>query len=257
MTVTIGPFRLVDPPPGQSDIIRAAIEAIDYPWERLAAAVVDDRDKAVLVEWDDTGGQVSGRFYGGSLRIIMGTRAYQLDEGAGFVFAHEVGHLVDAATFTDADRAALAALFHRGPFAQIGHFNHDHPDAGHVSEEWSDTSNAYVSRLDECYADQFVAAFAPTLWAGRGVRFVHWTDDHAEIRRLTLARDLTPAPKPKPTPIPEPEVRTVKRQGRYVRRALRLGLMKRLDGRFRPRARMTRAQVARALVRLHDKLTKR
>lgn len=37
--MTAHPFRLINPPPGQADIIEAAIAAIDYPWERLADAV--------------------------------------------------------------------------------------------------------------------------------------------------------------------------------------------------------------------------
>lgn len=196
--MTAHPFRLVNPPPGQADIIEAAIAAIDYPWERLADAVADDYDKAVVVEWDDTGGQVSGQFWAGSLKIKMGSRAYQLAGDVAFVFAHEVGHLVDAATLTDADRAALTALFHDGPPVQIGHFNHDHPDAGHVSEGWADNANAYVSRLNESFADLFVATFAPSLWDGHYPRFVHWTDDLAAVRRIALGDAVVTASTPEP-----------------------------------------------------------
>lgn len=211
------PFRLVDPPEGQAQIIEAAIAAIDYPWHLLADAVAADRDKAVLVEWDDTGQGTSGLFYGSTLRIVLGTRAYHLGAEVGFVFAHEVGHLVDKATLTEAKRAELSALMHPG--VTIGHFNHDHPDAGHVSETWVDTGNHYPSRLNEAFADLFVAAFAPQLWQGHYPRFVHWTDDLAAVRRITLGdAAVTATSQPEPEPHTHPGLR---RRIRNLRAAIK------------------------------------
>lgn len=200
------PFKLINPPEGQTKIIEAAIAAIDYPWERLTDAVQADSDKAVLVEWDDTGQGTSGLFYGGSLRIVLSTRSYHLDSGAGFVFAHEVGHLVDSATLRDEDREALMRVTHADPKTYrwpAGHgWSHDQPH----TEEWA-TSNDYLFRHNEAFADLFVEAFAPKVWDGsfypgapsKGpdwLRFVHTTDDLDVVRRITLAREL---PKPKET----------------------------------------------------------
>ena len=108
-----------------------------------------------------------------------------------FVFAHEVGHVIDGATLTEDDRAALAELMHAGPRLAIGHFDHDHPDAGHRTELWAG-DNDYPARPMEAYADLFVAAFAPAVWAGHWPRFVHWTEDLAAVRRLTLPRARRP-----------------------------------------------------------------
>lgn len=232
----VGIFRLVNPPPGQEEIIRQAIALIDYPWELIDHELRYDQDKAVLIEWDDTGQGVSGVYEGGTHTIRLSGLERDLGPQAAFVFAHEVGHLVDMAALTDKARASLVALMHRGPFVQIGHYNHDHPDAGHTSELWwTGAENSYTSRIHECFADQFVAAFAPAIWDGSGVegssghwpRFVHWTEDHAEIRHLTLA-DAEPLP-------------TNPRSGVRRRRRLRLRrLIKRRRDAVRSRLRRVR-----------------
>lgn len=207
-TVRMGPFLLVNPPEGQEQVLRAAYDAMSFPWELLDPVVDADSDRAVLVEWDDTGQGVSGLFYGGSLRIVLSRLDRDLDAGAAFVFAHEVGHLVDRCVLTDQARAQLMQLMHTQPYVQLGHFNHDHQDAGHATEAWTNNGDAYVSRVHECYADQWVAAFAPSVWDGtvlpdagqRWPRFVHWTEDHAAVRRITLEAAV-------PEPEPEPELR--------------------------------------------------
>lgn len=270
-TVDVGPFRLVDPPPGQEAVVRAAIAAIDYPWARLAPALASDPDRAVIVEWDDTGQGTSGLFYGYSLRIVLSTRSYHLDDGAAFVFAHEVGHLVDRADLTDESRVWLTELMHDSPethrydgqSANGGehYFSHHVPH----SEDWV-SPNDYLFRLNEAYADIFVAAFAPTIWdgsvlpgAGRhGQRFIHSTTNHDEVVRLTLWDPPTPDPRDQ-----EPEMITLRKIRDVTRRhpkadaivrAVNLGLLDlTVDRRFYPGRRVTRAQLAEALVRLHDK----
>ena len=253
MDVQAGVFRLVDPPPGQADIIRAAVNAIDYPWWRLLRATWADPDGAILVKWLDTGQGTNGLFYGPTYEIHLSHMEKDLDSGAAFVFAHEVGHLVDRATFDTATRQAITTLYHSGDYIQIGHFDHDHPDAGHESEAWSSARNSYVSRLNECYADQFVAAFAPRIWNGddaegwrqRHPRFVHWTDDLAAIRRLTLERPMSVYDDVPPDHA----------YAESINRAAELGLMGGYsDGTFGPSDYLTRAQAATVMVRLYDRL---
>lgn len=267
-SIDIGPFRLVDPPVDQGETIRAAVEAIDFPWEYLVPLLDEDYDKAIVVEWGDTGQGVSGLYYGGSNKIVMSTRAYHLDVSAGFVFAHEVGHMIDDFFLDDVAQEQLRTLMHAGPGLQIGHFNHDHPDAGHKTEFWSNGGDAYVSRIYECFADQFVAAFAPTIWDGtylpgghqRYPRFVHWTDDHRAVREIVL-RSATPEPVTPPEPVRKPMFRDVPLKhpkNAVIEKAVSLGLLKpRRKGYFLPGSKLTRAEAAEMAVALYEKRNKR
>ncbi len=205
----IGIFELVNPPPGHAEIIEKAVAACTFPWELLAAKVAKDPDKAILVTWKDTGQGVSGLAYGYFFEIELSDKPYHLGEQQGFVFLHEVGHIVDSALFTDTTRAALTTLMHTPPYVQIGHYNHDHPDAGHASEVWWNGTDAYTSRIYEAWADLFVETFAPTVWDGtayatdgslrRWPRFVHWSTDVAAARAIAV-------PPAKPVPVPVPKV---------------------------------------------------
>ena len=219
--IDIGPFRLIDPPPGQAEIIRAAYDAINYPWDRLTPELSADPDGACLVKWVDSLPQgTTGRFRG-SYEIHLSTGLTQRGQSAGLVFTHEVGHLVDRATFDTETRDRLMALLHASPETYRDdakgqtHNGNWWPDS-HMnphSELWLNGGARYNLQIHEAYADLFVRAFAPTVWDGSylegapsrsatWVRFVHWTDDLAAVRDLTLARDMTPAP---PAPEPEPE----------------------------------------------------
>lgn len=224
-TVEIGPFRLVNPPEGAAEVIAEAVRRIEFPWPMLDAYVDADDDRAVLVEWGDTGQGVSGLFYGYGARILLSNLDRDLGPAQAFVFAHEVGHLVDRAVLDDEARAALLAIMHPG--IRLGHFDHDHPDAGHDADpgEWSNGGDAYVSRVYEAFADLFVAAFAPSLWDGsafgigrRWPRFVHWTDDLDAVRRYTLAAGR---PDSKPAPVPARPARPRRRRLRALRAHLR------------------------------------
>ena len=190
------PFRLENPPVGAAEVIEAAIAAITFPWDLLNGATV-------RVRWgDERMGQVSGLYYSSSDQIVMSDKPMHLDTGAGFVFAHEVGHMVDDMALNDAARAGLLRLMHPG--IQIGHVNHDHPDTGHAApdDRWWNGGESYVGLHYEAWADLFVAAFAPTVWDGtylagapqRGPRFVHWTNDLAEVRRVVLSAAPASAP---------------------------------------------------------------
>lgn len=182
----IGPFLLVDPPPGQPGMIEATVDAIDFPWDRLDARLAKDPDQAVLVRYLDTGQSANGLFFGRTLEIHLGTRYEGWEAGVPFVFAHEVGHLVDHALLTFDRREDLLGLMHRspGPWDSNPNAVEWHHDQDHA-EAWV-SSNPYLFRPSESYADEFVAAFAPTIWGQRAPRFVHWTDDLAAIRSVTL-----------------------------------------------------------------------
>lgn len=223
--IDIGPFRLVNPPDGQESIIRAAIEAIDFPWERFAVSLAKDPDEAILVEWDDTGQSVSGLAHGYSLSIKLSTKNYHLGPEVGFVFAHEVGHLVDAATLRDQDRRAIMDLTISDPkthrFDGQVMNGEEHPwshNQPHDDNDWENFRDDYLFRHIEAFADLFVEAFAPKIWDGsfypnapvRGVdwlRFVHTTDNLATVRELVLWK---PSPIT-PTSNPEPKEKTLSR----------------------------------------------
>lgn len=240
----VGIFELVDPPPGGETLVRDVLAACDYPWARVLPAIRRDPDGAVLVKWDQPMPQsTTGLFYGGTYEVHLHADVTRADA---FVFAHEAGHLVDRATLRHTDRQALTDLMHRGPFVQLGHYNHDHPDAGHVSEGWTDRSNHYPSMLNECYADLWVAAFCPDAWNGNlpgtrqhWPRFVHWTEDLDAVRRLTLQRRIDVF-----TDIADNTHREA------IEWAAAQGLVSGYsDGTFRPAEPITRAQLATILHR--------
>lgn len=252
--IDVGPFRLINPPDGQEIIIRAAYDAIDFPWERFAVALARDSDKAILVEWDDTGQGVSGLAYGYSLRIVLSTRSYHLDTGAAFVFAHEVGHLVDSATLRDEDRADIMELTHAShlTYRDDGRgktFNDDWWPTAHAKphddEDWTNGDD-YLFRHNEAFADLFVEAFAPSIWDGTALgtgrrypRFVHTTEDLESLRELVLWQ---------PPPPPEPKEKNTLSRGAPIDHALR-DLNQWLRSHPRRTKKRLRVKVARAALR--------
>lgn len=233
-------FELVDPPAGQRQIVDDVLAAIDFPWWRLAPKVRRDPDGAVLIIWDDDlPQQVRGTYSSWLTEIRLGTR-FGLDH-VPFTLAHEVGHAVDSLTLTRDDRQALTQLLHRVR-PQLGHFDHDHPDAGHRYEAWSTADNAYPSRLNEAFADLFVAAFAPEVWAGHHVRFVHWCDDLRAVRDIVLRSPIVKLP---------PDVDPDRWSAASIEKAIATGVMKgRDDGRFDPDSQVDREELAVVLDRL-------
>lgn len=197
-TVDIGVFRLVDPPLDMEQVVRDTIAAIDYPWERLHQSVVeDDWDRACFIRWiEHNNGSASGSYWGTN-DIELSTQFTGWENSVPFILAHEIGHLVDHATFDKRTRDDLTALFHQGPGMPVEmlHHSNDSPNYRHPIEGWDDSvDNDYVARLNECFADEFVATFAPSIWEGHFPRFVHWTDDLDAVRRITLQRDMDLAP---------------------------------------------------------------
>ena len=225
----------------------ATIGKIGYPWRRLLPRLRRDPDQAVVVKWDALDQNTTGLYYSGNRVEIHLSEDGRHADSEPFVLAHEVGHLVDDATLIGEDRRALTALFHASPetyrrdetilndvIIEWAHI-HEH------SEQWR-SANPYLHRINEAYADAFVAAFAPTIWDRDYYRFTHATSDTAEVRRLTLERDImvfTDVPADHPH-----------REG--IERAAELGLVQGYpDGTYRPEQPVTRGQLATILMRRH------
>jgi hypothetical protein len=148
-------------------------------------------------------------------------------------------------------RHLLAALFHASPetyrrdetylndvIIEWAHV-HEHP------ETWRAGTRApsYYHRINEAYADAFVAAFAPTIWDRDYHRFTHATSDTAEVRRLTLEREIMSC-----TDVPADHTHR-----ENIERAAELGLVQGYpDGTFRPEQPVTRGQLATILMRDHQ-----
>lgn len=261
MNVPVGPFLLVDPPDGQVADIRRILEHIDYPWRRVLPATWADPDGAVRVLWDPAMQQGStGLFYGHRYDIVLGTRYAGWQRGAPFVFAHEVGHMVDRATFDGETCAAITELLHQSPETyrrdddRLNGEPYPYAHTAEHNEHWSRRDKHYFLMLNEAYADLFVRTFAPAIWDGtafpdrhgpRYPRFTHWTDDLDAVRRLTLARSITVYD----------DVTADHAHRDSIERAAELGLMAgKGDGRFDPDAPLTRGQAATLLVRQYDRL---
>lgn len=196
--VKMGLFDLVDPPPGQAGKIISAYRKCNYPWERLIPYLRQDPDQRVIVRWGDTGQGASALYVGGPIEILMSNAPWNMSGDTGFVFTHEVGHLVDAATLTNQDRTDLITMLHTAQ-PTIGHFDHDHPDAEHFVETWNNFSEPFHARIMEAYADAFVYEFARDVWAGTSggvgseehyIRTIHWPLDSNDIRTITLRRNI-------------------------------------------------------------------
>lgn len=227
------------------------IAAIDYPWRRIIPRLRDDPDQAVVVRWLDTGQGVTGLYYGGNRIEIhlmdWDTRYTELTEP--FVIAHEIGHLVDHTTLDRETRQDLVDLFHASPptyrrdetilNGEIIEWAHVHPHP----ERWTG-GPTYYHRINEAFADAFVAAFAPDLWIDSH-RFTHATDDLDEVRRLTLRREIMTFDDVGPDH-PHRE---------SIERAAELGLVVGYpDGTYRPEAGLTRGQAATIAVRQYDRI---
>lgn len=260
----IGVFKLIDPPPGQVEVIQQAVDAIDYPWWRTLRATWADPDGACLVKWDPQMQQgATGLFYGTRYEIHLGTRYAGWEKQVPFVFAHEAGHFVDRATFDRATKDAITEFLHDDPQTyrrdeemQNGKVV-EHAHVNEHNEDWSDRNKHYYLMLNEAYADLFVRAFAPAIWDGTafaelrgGVRsmhprFTHWSNDLDAVRRLTLERNMTVYD----------DVPADHTHAEAISRAAELGLMGGTSKRtFNPNGNLTRAQAAAVMVRLYDRL---
>ncbi|MFA9432898.1 MULTISPECIES: S-layer homology domain-containing protein [unclassified Egicoccus] len=263
-------FDVVDAPSGRSDIFAAVVDGSSYPWERLALWLERTAGGRLSVLWRPMSMQFTGQWWAagsaadGYPRASLVLNTDMRPSALPFTIAHELGHAVDSATLGNIDRARLSELMHRRPLPQLGHFDHDHRDAGHANEDWSSHANHYPSRLNEAFADLFVAAFCPEQWERRWPRFVHWTDDLDAFRRLVLTRDI-------PTATVTPDVVAASQEddpmGRFVdvpdtathardiEDLAAAGIIAgNTDGTFKPGAPVRRDQMAAMLARALDKV---
>lgn len=208
----VGIFELVDPPEGMVETITATVNAIAFPWEKVQPYLDREGIDAIQIKWELPSwmsNQTTGNWYAADNTIYLGTQFSGWQENVPFVLTHEIGHFVDRAYLTDKQRTALMAVFHDHPDWSVPpQVTHD-SDLMHHEEWWGNGGAPYPAKIYECFADEFVATFAPTVWDGSVTeaapqhfpRFVHWSDDFEAVRRIVLA---APAPKPKPRPRPKP-----------------------------------------------------
>lgn len=201
MTIeTIGIFDLVDPPAEAAEFIEDAYSHIQFSWDRVAAGVAAKGYSRIPVLFEELDQNTLGTYTRGTLTIRI-TTTYGYSH-VPFTFAHEVGHLVDHLVLTDRQRATLLATM-------LANKSAEHDLTVHV-DEWSKPANPYLWRINEAWADLFVAAYVPVLWGARGVysRFSHWIPDYALVRELTQ-----PFIEPVPTTEQEPEMFLAKCKG--------------------------------------------
>lgn len=218
---SFGIFHLVNPPSAEDAATMQRIVAhVDFDYDVLRGYMDKHYIKAIDVQWveSNSSGNATASWWGTG-QIVISQQFTDWRDDLPFVFAHETGHMVDQMVLNEVDHRALTTILHSGP-GMPGMMVHSNSGQyyRHPNEDWSDTvDNDYVARLNEDFADQFVAAFAPDLWHGtvtdvpsreHSPRFVHYTDDNAGIKKIVLAAvdriQSPPAPLPNPTPTPPP-----------------------------------------------------
>lgn len=223
------------------DVLKQVVERSKFPWARI--------DEKIIVLSRNMSMQFTGQWFSSGNRtenypprsLVLNDRMQE--NSIPFTVAHELGHAIDTLCLSRDSRAELTRLMHDVK-VQLGHFNHDHPDAGHKSEIWHDGSNAYTSKLNEAFADHCVRAFFPEQWEGRYPRFVHWTDDLVTFRSLVLGAKMAEF-----TDVPDTHT-----HAEGIKWASEQGLIEGYPDRtFRPDQSVTRGQIATILKKALDK----
>lgn len=188
-------FEVIDPPAGAEAVVNETIAAIRFPWRKVMPYLRRQGVTSVKIrfgapEWMSN--TTSGNWSVGDNTIYLSTQFSNWLDEVPFVLTHEIGHLIDTAVLNDRQRRILMRVFHNHPdFSVPPTLTHDglsHP------ERWSNGSAPYPARIYECWADEFVATFAPTVWDGTVTeaasqhwpRFVHWSDSFRHIKRIVL-----------------------------------------------------------------------
>jgi hypothetical protein len=234
---SFGIFHLVNPPlASDADLIRKIIDHIDFDWDAIKPYMAKHFIDQIDIQWiTSNNGSATASWWGTGL-IEISTQFTSWRDDIPFVLAHEIGHMVDFACLTPKDHVALTTIFHSGP-GMSGMMAHSNSGQyyKHPTEEWTDNDNDYVARLNENFADQFVAAIAPELWNGtatdldchqRWPRFVHYTDNNTAVRDIVesaanrVLNPPTPTPTPTPAPNPTPAKKVVMTRGTHIDTAL-------------------------------------
>lgn len=214
------------------------LRLISFPWWRCLPLA---GPRTVTVRWAPMPYSMRGWWDSADLEIVLADRPPDVEDP--FTIAHELGHLVDDLTFTDTDRGRFKQVMHQGGSPIQHHVSVPH------REDWRRPGASYVARLHECYADLFVATFAPAVWDGtvgrrHQPRFIHHTQAAQDTcRDLTLRRDLTVFDDVDPDGV----------HGRNILDLAAAGIVKGdTDGKFRPDEPITRGQHATTLANALD-----
>lgn len=202
------PFTLVDPPAGLADVVQKTLDAIDFPWDRLQSYLQKNDVESIKITTPMLSGvsnTVTGLWDPASMTIYLGTQFTNWIDDVPFVLTHEIGHLVDAAVLTEEQHSDIIKVMHSDLHWSSGQlYGHNTSEMTHDEDWWNGNAKNYSARIYECFADEFVAAFAPDIWNGnKGFhqhfpRFVHWTDKLDSIREIVLRQ---PIPKPQEDPV--------------------------------------------------------
>lgn len=204
-TTTVGLFDFIDPPsPDHLEVcIDESLRHIDFPWYRIIPGLRSKGRSRVQVLFQPIDPSLLGSYSNSQCAITMNS-IYPLS-GMPFTFAHEVGHMVDDLTLAN----TAAGLAQREKIRQFWvPLSATNPDGRHTSphqcQTWKNSSDDYLWRHFEAYAEAFVAAFSPVVWGARSPysRFVHWPVDYTnvatqppivrydKIRQLTLEHTI-------------------------------------------------------------------
>lgn len=194
----------------QQQIVRDALAACDFPWERLLPGLAEQtRRTSIPVEWADlsrfadtppsaTAHPLRADGGGGTLGLFWYDGRIQIERSlvsrpslAAEVFLAEAAHAVDVFYATDPERAAIAAAWH--PAGPDGH-------------GWFD-SGAYETWMGEAFMGAFIRAFAPSVPVTL-TQFTHPATPEiaAVVRRILLREPVAPPAPPAPPEFPLEQV---------------------------------------------------
>lgn len=179
--ISVWPFLLEDPPPGGEDLVRQALAANTFDWEKIRPYVEADPDHGVIVRWTPiaSGAQASFNQYGNEVLLDQWSWATNLDMTK-YAFTHECAHLIDYAFLNNQKRRDLQALM----LADPSHAGSTHPQP----ELWRPGYEVgYWDRIFEAWADVWVATYAPTLiypLYPNGSRYSHRCNDAVAVKAI-------------------------------------------------------------------------
>lgn len=179
----LGVFDLVGVAPDEAELIEDAYSHIEFDWK----LVEDALDGGVITVFTENldGGLLGD--YTRSMNLIRLNNSYSINHFP-FTFTHETGHMIDDILLTDEKRNAIIAKM-------LLQTDGRH-DAVEHQEVWDKAQTTYAWKINEAWADIFVAAWAPITWGLKsesGIpRFTHWVNDLDWIRALLPSAPTQP-----------------------------------------------------------------